>query len=53
MAVDSEQSKASKSDYSGAESLRDTPPGPPPIPNGGRKAWLQVVGAHFLWFNTW
>jgi hypothetical protein len=23
------------------------------IPNGGPVAWLQVVGAFFLWFNTW
>ena len=32
---------------------RAAPPGPPPIPNGGLQAWLQVLGAHFLWFNTW
>jgi hypothetical protein len=23
------------------------------IPNGGTKAWLQVLGAHFLFFNSW
>ena len=23
------------------------------IPNGGFKAWLQVVGAFFLFFNSW
>jgi hypothetical protein len=23
------------------------------IPNGGLIAWLQVLGAFFLWFNTW
>ncbi|KAJ9607196.1 hypothetical protein H2200_008268 [Cladophialophora chaetospira] len=23
------------------------------IPNGGLQAWLQVFGAHFLWWNTW
>ncbi|KAK5037418.1 hypothetical protein LTR13_004575 [Exophiala sideris] len=23
------------------------------IPNGGLQAWLQVLGAFFLWFNTW
>ena len=23
------------------------------IPNGGLKAWLQVLGAFFLFFNTW
>ena len=28
------------------------PPGGPP-PNGGTKAWLQVLGGFFLFFNTW
>jgi hypothetical protein len=28
------------------------PPGGPP-PNGGLKAWLQVLGGFFLFFNTW
>ena len=23
------------------------------IPNGGVKAWLQVLGSFFLFFNTW
>jgi hypothetical protein len=23
------------------------------IPNGGLKAWLQVLGSFFLFFNTW
>jgi hypothetical protein len=23
------------------------------IPNGGTKAWLQVLGAFFLFFNSW
>lgn len=23
------------------------------VPNGGLNAWLHVVGAHFLFFNTW
>jgi len=23
------------------------------VPNGGLKAWLQVLGAFFLMFNTW
>ncbi|GFF58033.1 probable transporter MCH4 [Aspergillus udagawae] len=26
---------------------------PPPPPNGGWMAWLQVVGAFFLFFNSW
>ncbi|KAK2753734.1 hypothetical protein FQN55_000097 [Onygenales sp. PD_40] len=25
----------------------------PPPPNGGFKAWLQVLGAFFLFFNSW
>ncbi|EER24620.1 hypothetical protein D8B26_005030 [Coccidioides posadasii str. Silveira] len=23
------------------------------VPNGGTRAWLQVLGAHFLFFNSW
>jgi hypothetical protein len=23
------------------------------IPDGGRQAWLQVMGVFFVWFNTW
>lgn len=23
------------------------------VPNGGAKAWLQVLGSFFLFFNTW
>ncbi|KAK5998069.1 MFS-type transporter dbaD [Cladobotryum mycophilum] len=26
---------------------------PPPPPNGGLQAWLQVLGAFFLFFNSW
>ncbi|KAH8129453.1 major facilitator superfamily domain-containing protein [Trichoderma asperelloides] len=26
---------------------------PPPPPNGGLTAWIQVLGAHFLFFNSW
>lgn len=26
------------------------PPGPP---NGGTRAWMQVIGAFVLFFNTW
>lgn len=25
----------------------------PPPPDGGLKAWIQVLGAHFLFFNSW
>lgn len=28
-------------------------PAPTPPPNGGLVAWLQVLGAFFLMFNTW
>ncbi|KAH8886516.1 MFS general substrate transporter [Thozetella sp. PMI_491] len=33
------------------ESAPESPP--PPPPNGGLKAWVQVLGAHFLFFNSW
>lgn len=33
--------------------LPPKPAGPPPPPNGGTRAWLQVLGAFFLNFNTW
>lgn len=29
------------------------PTAPPTPPNGGMKAWLQVLGAFFLFFNSW
>ena len=29
------------------------PAGPPPPPNGGLTAWLQVAGAFMIFFNTW
>lgn len=31
---------------------RQTDP-PPNAPNGGARAWLQVLAAYFLFFNTW
>lgn len=27
--------------------------GPPPAPNGGITAWLQVLGAFMIFFNSW
>lgn len=33
------------------EKLATDGPGPPP--NGGAVAWVQVVGAWVLFFNTW
>ncbi|KJR86545.1 uncharacterized protein SPSK_02504 [Sporothrix schenckii 1099-18] len=55
---------ASGADTSGADSIGEkpatipgaapaAPPGPPPPPNGGTRAWLQVLGAFFINFNTW
>ena len=32
---------------------KESKPSPAPIPNGGLVAWLQVVGAFFLFFNSW
>jgi hypothetical protein len=30
------------------------PPGPPfSVPDGGVRAWLQVLGGFMLFFNTW
>ena len=29
------------------------PPPPAEIPDGGIRAWLQVLGCFFLWFNLW
>ena len=31
----------------------DLPSGPGPPPDGGLDAWLQVLGAFFINFNTW
>ena len=52
---------ASEHDISDPSSPTDeekaTPPAqkdaPEPPPNGGTKAWLQVLGAWMLFFNTW
>jgi hypothetical protein len=38
--IDEPRQKASVSDTSS-------------IPNGGLKAWLQVAGTFFVFFNTW
>lgn len=46
LTTDSVQS-CSVSDLEQAEQTVDD------IPNGGLVAWLQVLGAFFLWFNTW
>ncbi|EJP65781.1 MFS monocarboxylate transporter [Beauveria bassiana ARSEF 2860] len=52
-AYTSEQGSAVKGEL---DSLAANPPPTPttePIPNGGWKAWLQVFGAHLLFFNSW
>ncbi|KAM3538928.1 hypothetical protein ARSEF1564_008167 [Beauveria bassiana] len=52
-AYTSEQGSAVKEEL---DSLAANPPPTPttePIPNGGWKAWLQVFGAHLLFFNSW
>lgn len=33
--------------------ITPAPPPPPSPPNGGTTAWLQVVGAFLLFFNSW
>ena len=34
-----------------AKPVQSNDPGPPP--NGGLKAWMQVLGSWMLFFNTW
>jgi hypothetical protein len=36
-----------------AVSIKDEAEDPGPPPNGGAKAWLQVLGSFFLFFNCW
>jgi hypothetical protein len=36
-----------------APAVPKAPPSPGPVPNGGLQAWLQVLGAWILFFNTW
>ena len=53
-ALPSEQQKET-GNSSPAEEQKPTPPqsnDPGPVPNGGFQAWLQVVGAFMLFFNT-
>lgn len=51
---DSEANAATMEKFSHpAAPLPSGPTPPPPPPNGGTRAWLQVLGAFFLNFNTW
>ena len=52
-AIDAEAGFTSDSPRSvvAVKSEDDDDPGPPP--NGGAKAWLQVLGSFFLFFNCW
>ena len=40
-------------DPSAVEAAKPPAAGPPPVPDGGLQAWLQVAGAYMLFFNTW
>ena len=42
---------ATEADEKSAAPPKSNDPGPPP--NGGLKAWLQVLGGFMLFFNTW
>jgi hypothetical protein len=44
-----------KDDEEATEELPSVVPKDPnhDIPNGGFKAWLQVLGSFFLFFNSW
>ena len=51
---DTEQDESQRSVAPAATSA-PPPSGPPggPVPNGGTKAWLQVLCSWMLFFNTW
>jgi len=50
-ALDAEANIGPLQDVEVVNGEKNTEPGPPP--NGGREAWLQVVGSFFLFFNCW
>jgi hypothetical protein len=53
---DAEANSAQSSEGEGEKEASPAPPpghSAPPPPNGGLKAWLQVVGSFLLVLNTW
>ena len=48
-----EGARVRESEESDREKLVEKASGPGPPPDGGFVAWLQVLGAFFLNFNTW
>lgn len=52
-AREEEQPPTSISEKAEAAPAAEQPTGPGPPPDGGTKAWLQVVGGFLLVLNTW
>ena len=52
-AREEEQPPTPKSEKAEAAPAAEQPTGPGPPPDGGTKAWLQVVGGFLLVLNTW
>lgn len=50
-AIDAEAGLANQPVCEVTTAKSEDDPGPPP--NGGFKAWLQVAGSFFLFFNCW
>ncbi|KAK8052857.1 MFS monocarboxylate transporter [Apiospora saccharicola] len=48
-----ENGQQNKADVESAPPAAPAPGGPPPAPNGGVTAWLQVLGAFMIFFNSW
>lgn len=44
---------SSLADDTSPTSQETMPSSPPSPPNGGARAWLQVLGSFCLYFNTW
>ena len=50
---DNGSSTANSSGHDAGEPVVEKSTGPGPPPDGGLKAWLQVVGGFLLVLNTW